>query len=169
MVDINREVSGKLPDSLVRSIVRLAERNAEAVAAFLDMSGSCPLQADGTRLRLPGKFLLELAAVIRLGVWEQEGFRVHIEQGLPSFEQAVANLLHRSQHDPLAFSGPGNSELHRQMLDIYWRYFAWEADLILGRTVAIQIGDEDELAAALAAFLWENRERLCVFGEKQPS
>ncbi|MHB8957523.1 MAG: hypothetical protein ACYC4U_31565 [Pirellulaceae bacterium] len=138
-----------------------------AVAKYLDMTQCGPVQPDGTRLSLPHKFLLELAAVIQLGIWEHEGFRVHIEQGLPSYEQAVTGLLERSQQGVQAFHDLGTDSLCSQMVVIHWQYFAWEADTILGKTVAVQVGSEDELAAALAEFLWENREYLSVAAESQ--
>lgn len=165
MVRKCRKPVGRLPQELVEFIVGFAERNAVAVAAFLDLNECCPVQSDGVRLRFSREFLLELAAVIQLGVWERDGFAAHIEDGLPSYVEAAEELLNRSTREESAVAECQARSLSSRVVEVCWRRFSWEAESILGRPVAVGATGDDELAMALATFLWNNRQRLSALGE----
>lgn len=169
MVRKKQRTCGQLPEALVQSVKRLAERHAVAVALHLDAISRYPERNGGTRMSLPREFLLELAAVMQLQLWEQQGIHVHLDQGLPSYAQAAADLVQRSQGGAGAFRDLSTGSLSSRVLRTHWQCFAWEADDLLKASVLLDVGSEDELAAALASFLWENREQLCAVLEEQVS
>jgi len=71
MVDISTSAGTfHIADCLDRAIVRHAERQADLTAFVLRATGLFESLSDA---QLPEAFLLELAAVIELQVWEQQG------------------------------------------------------------------------------------------------
>jgi hypothetical protein len=169
MVRCDEGTSRQLPDALVRSVTRQAERNAEAVSALLNNSGNLPVCPNGNRSALPRGFLLELAAVMQVGLWEQQGFHEHLEQGLPSYRDCVTDLVARSHQGSPQFTDVGADSLYRRVLKVHCECFSWEADEILGKPVAIRAGNDDQILDAMASFLWEHRGVLGTgMGEQLP-
>ena len=103
--------------------------------------------------------LLEFGAVLQLAQWEQDGFTAHIDAGLPSYADAFAELVAKTEQglwdnevipsDTLAF------KVFRLSLD----EFSWDAPSLLGIDVQLKADDEDEFVERLAEFLWENCRR----------
>ena len=54
---------------------------------------------------LPAGFMLDLAAICQLAVWENAGLREYLPPDLPTPEQAKAELLRRATTAPGSFQG----------------------------------------------------------------
>ncbi len=157
----------QMPVALIRSVVRQAERNAIAVASFLDGTGHFPARAEGLRSCFPSGFMLELAAILQLKSWENQGFRIHVDRGLPCYKDCATRLCERVNDGDAEVWDLGNDSLYRQVLKIQSECFSWEAEDILGEPVAIYGGDDDQFVEEVASFLWEHRDLLSVeFGEQ---
>jgi hypothetical protein len=63
-----------ISDYQIRAAVRHAERQADLTAATLDAMGLLATKP----VTLPAAFLLELAAVLELGMWELQGLRPYL-------------------------------------------------------------------------------------------
>lgn len=160
-VDVANGFSG-FSDSLVTAVARNAAFVAELTAATLDASG---LFVADSIPRLPRGFLLELAAVLQLGLWERQGIVIHQQAGLPSFASAAKSLALRAKEGPTAFSSNEATVLSRSVLVCWIEHFAWDSSSIWGCEMIVGDADEDEFADMLAEFLWDNRDHLSQFLE----
>lgn len=79
------------PPELIESVATNAAADADRVGWLLDRVGLGP-PPGGTR-RLPGDFLLNLGAALRLLDWEQAGISVHRDAGLPTAADAVRRVF----------------------------------------------------------------------------
>jgi hypothetical protein len=147
---------------VVECFVREAEYMARLTIRFIDHTGIFP--ADQRRERpvaLPAEFLLELAAVLRIAIWERNGLRVRIAADLPLAEDSYFELVERAAHRPESFSSEIVSPpLHRRVMQAVLSQLAWngrrdlDADVLLGRPDA---ADDDNALEAMAEFLWARR------------
>ena len=112
---------------LTECVIREADLMASLTIAFIDRTGVFPPERRLERpVALPATFLLELAAVLRIAVWECHGLRAQLPSDLPTAEYAYADLLDRAAHRPESFSSDLISPpLHRRVMDVTLRYFAW--------------------------------------------
>jgi|HubBroStandDraft_6_1064221.scaffolds.fasta_scaffold387963_1 hypothetical protein len=126
--------------------------------------------------------LYDLGVVHQLETWEQQGFRVHIEAGLPSAEKAAAAISEcqsadsagsREPAEPLILDeapyGPWPetvinihvepNSLIAQLQQFFSDHCAWRSRDLFGADVFVEFEFEDEDATidALAAFLWQHR------------
>src|SRR3954467_4937985 len=74
------------PPELIARVAEQAARDADLTAYFLKAVGFIP--PPGTTIFLPGEFLLELGAAMRLLAWEVDGLDLH-EFGLPTARDAI--------------------------------------------------------------------------------
>jgi hypothetical protein len=102
-------------------------------------------------------FLFELAGVMQLRLWEDAGFTVHIDAGLPSADTAAKELEH---HAKVGESHVAGIDLWRKVTIVWREHFAWEGQQLLGSEVAIHRADDDLLVEQLAQFMWRNRRAL---------
>ena len=149
----------RVPDALVQAVTRHAERQADLTGTYLRASGLCP---EG-EVRLPAAALLELAAVLELGVWEMRGLRAHLGVDLPSYRQAAAQFAARCMKGPEEFEGEDAAPLSLQVLRVWTERFAWEGPDTLGADIILGDVDEDEFAEVLADFLWQPRHEMDSF------
>ena len=111
-------------------------------------------------LRLPANLLLEFGAVFQLARWEQDGFTAHLDAGLPSYENAFADLVAKTEQ------GFGKNEvipsdsLSFQVFRLSIDEFSWDAPAMLGIEVQLKTDSENEFVERLADFLWRNRRFL---------
>lgn len=144
------------PPALVAAIAGEAARNADRVGQFLHALGLVP-QKGQPPLALPRKFLLGLAAALRLLDWEIQGFHVHLDAGLPSAREALVRVFR-------AVFAAGSLEYHvdlrRHVLGLFIERFAWNGRAELDADFALGDVNEDELVEALADFLWSQRHAL---------
>ena len=146
------------PAELVQFATTEAERDADDVGAFLTTAGLAP--PPGQTRDFPPTILLDLGAVVRLRRWEEAGYSVHLDTGLPSARAAlyhvIATLLTTATtKTPIASLGAG--ALARAVFEVAVNRFAWGARLILGTDIVLSVNDEDALVEAMAQFLWAQR------------
>ena len=133
-----------------------AARQADLTAATLDATCLFPEKPAS----LPAAFLLELGAVLELGMWERQGVRPFLAVDLPTFHEAAAQLATRANQGPEAFEGPDAAPLSRRVLRVWMENFAWDGPQLLGCDVLVGTVDENQFAAVLAEFLLEHHHDL---------
>jgi len=153
------EGSLDIPDPLIRAIVHNAHRRADLTAATLDATGLFESEAP----RLPAAFLLELSAVIELGVWERQGLRKYLNVDLPTYCEAAAELAARAQDGPAAFEGLKAASLSDRVLQVWVEHFAWDGPDLIGTEVVVGDFDDDDFVDLLAEFVWAHRHELTDF------
>jgi len=155
-------------NELILAVAQHASRQADATAACIHSIGDLR----GKPVQLPAAFLLELAAVIELGVWEKLSLRRHVECELPTYQEAKQYLVARSQKGPAEFEGPNASPLSIRVLQVWVDHFAWDAPGFLGAEAVVDEGDQedDEFIDLLAEFVWTHRQELqhLISEERQP-
>ena len=124
--------------------------------AALDAAGLFKSEAP----QLPAGFLLELSAVIELGLWERHGLRRHLNTDLPTFRQAAAALGARALKGPAEFDGPDAAPLSGRVLQVWVEHFAWDGPELIGADVVVGDFDDDEVVDVLAEFIWTHRHEL---------
>lgn len=137
------------------AVVRNAEYQADLTAATLREMG---FALDG--LRMPGNFLLELAAVVQLRVWENRGLMPYLKPGLPSAQAASQELAERAAKGMTEFQGENAAPLSLQVFKVWIEQFAWNGQELLQADVLVGDVDEKEFAKILAEFLWTYRHQL---------
>ena len=135
---------------LIHAVEAEAARDADRVGGFLAARG---LRASPEKpIHLPARFLLYLAAALRLFDWETQGFTHHFEVGLPSATDAFADAL-ASLLDP----GVDPTSLCDAVLDLCLERFAWNGRPLLGADVLLDNLRDPTALDALAEFLWASR------------
>ncbi len=151
------EGSDAVPD-FVAAVIRNAEYVADLTGTFLDATGLCPKSADGTRsCGLSAASLLELGAILQLGVWERNGFRPFLPDDLPSYREAATNFARRAEVRQRTGRTSGTGELRKKLFFTWLRQLAWHGQEILQAEVLVGEIDEDSLVDAMADFLWNHR------------
>jgi hypothetical protein len=158
---ITRGLPGPLASELAECIVHEAGHMADLTIRFLDDTGLFPPEQRRERpVALPAELLLELAAVLRIAIWERDGLLDPVAVGLPHARDAYDELMERAAHRPDSFSSVVISPpLHRKVMWVVLRQLAWNgrrdlgADVVLGRTD----GDGEAELEAMAEFLWARR------------
>jgi hypothetical protein len=79
------------PAELVRYAADEAGRDADDVVAFLTAAGLAP--PPGEARGFPPGILVDLGAVVRLRRWEEAGYSVHTESGLPTAQAALNHVI----------------------------------------------------------------------------
>ena len=153
-------------DALAEAVVRNSVLKAELVAGYLSALG-----AVCGKTSWPAGFLRELGAVVQLKLWEIEGVAEFLDEGLPTFAEAVADLTERIERDPHLFDDPSGSTLSRKVFLVWLKCFAWEAQPIFQTDVVVGEVDEDTLLDAVAQLLWAHRHNKSdyVHGSKEVS
>lgn len=154
-------------DAMVRAVIVHAERQADLTAAYLDVIG--PLKSKPARF--PAAFLLELAAVLELGLWERRDLRRHLNIELPTYREAMDRLVTRCRKGCAEFDGPNATSLSRQVMQAWIEHFAWDGPGLLNADVVLGEADDNEFIDLLAEFVWTNRSELsallCGDGKQQ--
>lgn len=149
-----------LPPELIASQQVEAERDADRVgeylAAFYAACGVPPpwesASADG-RCPYSAFFLLELAAALRLQEWEFQGL-VKPFMGLPKADEAVRGVLLN------AASPDRKLTLTRLIARTHMTHFSWLGVPLMGADIVLSPANEEQLAEAIATYLWNNRKRI---------
>jgi hypothetical protein len=152
------EVSG----ACVQAVSERAEYVATLTGEYFRASGLIPTATvDATETwHFPIGFLLELGAVLQLGVWERAGLQTHIQAGLPSFQQASSELARRAAESPADFQRPESATLLSRVLPIWIEHFAWSGLELFAAEMQIDAAEEDAFIDRLAEFLWRHRDTL---------
>ena len=145
-----------VPDPLVRAVARHAQRQADLTAVALDAMGLFKSEPS----RLPAGYLLELGAVLELGLWERQGLRPHLDVDLPTFREAADYLAARAAKGPAEFQDPDATPLCRRVREVWVEQFAWEGPELLEAEVLVSDVDDDAFVDVLAEFVWTHRQEL---------
>jgi hypothetical protein len=140
----------------IQAVVRHAGRQADLTAAALDETGLFP---DRPTV-LPAGFLLELAAVLELGLWERQGLRPYLDIDLPTYREAADELAARAKRGFAEFDGLDATPLSHRVLQAWMQHFAWEGPDLLQADFILGDVDEDQFANVLADFVWQHRKEL---------
>jgi hypothetical protein len=150
MLPGSRSVLRSLPADLIAAVEADAARDADHVGTFLAELG---LRASPDKpITLPVRFLLNLAAALRLCDWEAQGYSYHLQGGLPRATVAINDAL-SSLVDP----GVEPTGLADAVLGLCIERFAWNGRPLLGADIALDELSNPALLDALAEFLWASR------------
>ncbi len=139
-----------LPEEMIESVAIQAMVDAQNVCSFLRAVG---LDASPeSPVRVPGGFLLQLGAALRLLKWETLGLRIHKDAGLPSAKEAIREAFAKAL-DPAAQS----TELARSVMRLSVERLAWAGTKELGIDVALTGELDDAALDDLADFLLANQ------------
>jgi hypothetical protein len=160
------------------------------LAVALLESGKCPpippLGSGTDADQAAWDHLYDLAVVHQLETWEKQGFRAHIEAGLPSAAEAAAEISGSQCADltqtlepaePLILDEPpprpigpipatlvdirvNPDSLIARLQQFFSDHFAWTSRELLEADVFVEFLDEDAGLNAMAEFLWKNRNLL---------
>ena len=108
-------------------------------------------------MALPTRFLLELAAVLRLAAWERQGFRRKLPDDLPTAEEAFADLLDRWTAQTPPSANDADPPLLTQVVMTWFMCFAWNGWEELQVDVLLDADSERQLVEELADYLWKHR------------
>ncbi len=154
---VTDHVVPQFSDTLLRAVAQHAERQAHLTGTYLRNSGFCP---DG-EIRLPGPALLELAAVLELGVWERRGIRQYLPADLLTYREAADQLAARCMKGPAEFQGRNAAPLSLRIFRVWVEHFAWDGPDLLDADVVLSDADhEDDFIDLLAEFIWTHRNEL---------
>ena len=157
MVDFavaGRQSEPTIPTELHAALTRRAELHADLVGRYLTQTLAL------TERRFPAVFLLELAAVLQIGLWERQGVHKHLATNVPSYAEAAAELAARANRGTSEFAGLCNATLLSRVLHAAICDLAWEGPEMLGAEFAVDVDEEDELINLLGDFVWNNRTEL---------
>ena len=153
-----------VPETMVAAVVQCAERHAVLLGSFLHSV----LPADAGRRAFPAAFLLEMAALLELRHWEQEGLRQHLDVDLPSYQEAADDFVARCKKGPEEFKGAA-PPLSMKVLRVWLENFAWDGPGKFGANVVLAVADTEEFLNLLADFVWTHRHELEHFLKERPS
>ena len=147
----------EIPDATkIRAVARHGERQADLTAAYLEATGIFKSKP----IYLPAAFLLELAAVLELGMWERQGVRSRLDVDLPTYREASQSLGERAMRGPSEFANTGTPPLSIAVMNVWLEHFAWDGPEFLGTDVVVDNLDEDTFIDLLAEFVWTHRQEL---------
>src|SRR5262249_31255678 len=154
------------PDESTRRVVQIlasfawnATYHANLVGHFLEVTGLIPPRRQRRRkpVALPTRFLLELAAVLRLAAWERQGFRGKLPIDLPTAEEAFDDLLRRRTAETPPSPNDADPPLLKQVVMTWFTCFAWNGWEELQVDVLLDADSERQLVEELADYLWKHR------------
>jgi hypothetical protein len=150
-----------LPPYLTLILAQEAERDADRVVVYLDsflrhIPGG---DASSSRFNFPSWFLFELAAALRLYLWERNGIRAHLDAGLPTANEAFQAVFRRL-NDIGTPSATEHTPFSSQVLRLFIERFAWFGQPDLAADMLLGEADEDELVNVLAKLIWTHRADL---------
>jgi hypothetical protein len=151
------------PRALVAHVTVAAEKDAAAVAQFLDqLETHVPGGSGSMRGHYPAAFLFGLGFAMRLVAWERQGLFPHIEVGLPSALDAIRQVIEQCKSQPRRRRDELVIDFSRRVFEISCTHFAWEGQGLLGADILVGHPDEDALLDALAEFAWQNRDKVSL-------
>jgi hypothetical protein len=108
-----------IPDAFLRAVIRLAERQADLTADWLESMG-----VPHGPLKIPQAFIFELAAVLQIGQWEQQGLLQRLKIKLPTYREAADALVARAMLGLEEFHGPQATRLSPLVITVWVQQFA---------------------------------------------
>jgi hypothetical protein len=149
-----------LPAAFNAPLKQAVDRQASLTAACwiaiderLKQQGSCEGAAG-----IPIQFFVEVAAILQIKMWEENGLLGRLPVGLPSSDDAAAALLRRAATAPQDFAAPDGLQLSPQILIAWLVHFAWSAPNFFQADFVLDEVDDDSLVEAIAQLLWRHRD-----------
>ncbi len=149
----------KLSPALIAPLERAIDRQAAlAIVCWTAIDEQLKQNGDAEgAIGLPIQFCVELAAILQLHAWEEAGLRGFLPADVPSCEEALTDLVHRTRTAPQDFTGAGGVQLAPLVIFAWVTRFAWAAPNFLQADVVLGQADEDALVDAMANLLWKHR------------
>jgi hypothetical protein len=107
--------------------------------------------------QFPAAFVLELAAVIQLQVWQDHEFGSDWPADLPTYDAARQDLIDRAKEGIYAYQNIESATLSMQAMRFHLTRLAWDSPLMGNCKMVIAIDDEEAFVEAMARFLFDNR------------
>lgn len=158
--DLQRSVA----ESVFISVMSDAHKIAELTAAFAERLFPKPLR--GEDFSLPVRFVLELAAVVRLAVWETAGLGNYLPNDLRDWRLHWRELLQRCQDNGGEFAGPlppAAASLAARTNRLFRELFLWPTLSTAGIYAVVKSSRSLDIET-LADFLWRHRGSLADEG-----
>ena len=162
------DVERRTADNVIKAVVCNACYMADMTAAFLKAQGFRPrkkaarcsvgLVEDSPEVRRVNAFLMNLAAALRIALWERAGFRRALPADLPSSSEAFRNVV-PPEVAGTAGDAPVIPELYTKVFRTWLEQFSRSSQAALSTDVLLAVKgvSEDKLLDALADLVWENR------------
>lgn len=134
--------------TIIEAVIREAQESAAVVARLLQGVDSSVVRC------LSHDILLKLDAWTRIYRWERAGVSSHLDVGLPESAKVLADVEREIRGQPVLYPVKelGRSVFAFAMQRMSWRFNATHLD-----AEVIDTSAQEELLAALARLLWENR------------
>jgi len=127
---------------IVASIMRMAERDADLVAAFLSGLGI-------TDVCLPADLLHDLSAVLCCRAWEQCGISIHTDAGFADADTALDAIVSSiTEHGAYELRHEGIASSQDVMV-LQLRHLTWATSNVVLNDI-----DDDQLLDELVELLW---------------
>jgi hypothetical protein len=146
---------------MVHAVTAAAARDADAVGQFLHELGLAGIPQQP--LKLPARFLLHLAAALRLSAWETQGFAFHHDAGLPAADQAICDALHG-----FADANANPDQLCIAVMRLSLERLAWNGLRDWDADISLDDLSDDQALDVLAQFLWASRPVATTMEDCQP-
>jgi hypothetical protein len=143
-------------EAMVRDAVFMADLTADFLDKLLRLNGDSKSRKGP--VSWPRGFLLDLAPILRIALWERTGLIDHLGKEFPPAKQALADLFRRYEENASDPEKEGAySELRMEVFKTRFNLLAWGGRRELNADVVLGDRDDDRLLEALADLLWENR------------
>ena len=155
-----RKPRQQLDQSQVDAVIRLADSHAALVAQRLrelEVAYATQLGRPCRFAAVPAEFLLALAALEQLRIWETKGLRPHLGQQLPQFDDLITLTWHLLQSDRSASAAEIAVTIWRLIFRLCVDKFAWDASAVSGADMLVGDLDDDAVVDAVAQLLWSLR------------
>jgi hypothetical protein len=150
----------EFPSELVATITQHAVCDADSVGLFItELFGIVGREKGLARvqLRFPAWFLLELAAVLRLLAWEQDGVLMGLVARFPPWREALSHVFARLAASTRKSTERGDTPILLGVIGLLVEHFAWTGQADLGAEFILGEAEEDDLVNAVAEFVWAHR------------
>jgi hypothetical protein len=152
-------IPSEIPLGLVQSLTVDASEDADNVALFLRYLGLAPCDRNESDppISFPAWFLVELAAALRIWLWEANGLRIHLDAGLAPARELLLGVFCRAKEVANGHASSNATPLMNRVLGLSVDRLAWSARRDLGADVVLGEADEDILVETLANLIWTHR------------
>jgi hypothetical protein len=155
-------IPSEVPPELVHSLTADASEDADNVGLFLGYLGLAPSDPNGPDppICFPAWFLVELAAALRIWLWEASGLRIHLDAGLAPARESLLSVFCRAKEVANGHASSNATPLMNNVIELSINRLAWSARRDLGAEVVLGEADEDTIVETLANLIWKHRVEL---------
>jgi len=134
--------------TIIEAVIREAQESAVVVGRFLQSVDSSVVRC------LSHDILLKLDAWTRIFRWERAGVSGHLESGIPSSAEVLADVEREFRGQPAVYPV---QELGRRVFVFALQSMSWRLNATYLEAEIIDTTAPEELLDALAQLLWANR------------